>query len=274
MSTQSVTVKAPGARLHVTVAGPEQGPPLVLLHGFPLHSGRWSAQSDALADKWRVIAPDFRGHGRSEVGDGQYAIDFFADDLFAVLDALVPKRPVVACGLSMGGYVLLRAVERERTRFAGLILADTRSGIDRDEARLKRFDAVRTLREKGAAGYAEEFVKGAVGKTTHAERPAVVAAVTEMAAAADPRGLIGALLAMAARTDTTDMLEKLSMPTLVVVGDEDTLTHPDHSREMATRIAGARLVLIPGAGHLTPMEAPGPFTGALRTFLDGLTLPG
>jgi 3-oxoadipate enol-lactonase len=273
-SVQSVTVDAPGARLHVAVAGPEHGPPLVLLHGFPLHSGMWSAQIEALANEWRVIAPDLRGHGKSEVGDGQYAIDFLADDLFAVLDALAPKRRVVACGLSMGGYVLLRAVEREPKRFAALILADTRSGIDRDEGRLKRFDGVRTLREKGAAGYAEGFVKGALGKTTHAERPEVVAAVTEMAAAADPKGLIGALLAMAARTDTTDMLEKLSMPTLVVVGDEDTLTHPDHSREMATRIAGARLVVIPGAGHLTPMEAPGAFTATLRGFLGTLSLPG
>jgi 3-oxoadipate enol-lactonase len=273
MSARTVTVDAPGAKLHVAITGPKDGRPLVLLHGFPLNGGMWRAQVDALAKKWRVIVPDFRGHGQSEVGDGQYAIDFFADDLFLILDELT-DGPVVACGLSMGGYVLLRAVERAPERFAALILADTRSGTDRDEARLKRLDGVRTLREKGAAGYAEGFAKGALSKSTHAKQPDVVAAVKEMTRGNDPKGLIGALIAMAARTDTTDMLANLSIPTLVVVGDEDALTHPDHSREMATRIPGARLVVIPEAGHLTPLEAPDAFTGALQGFLETLPSQG
>jgi pimeloyl-ACP methyl ester carboxylesterase len=270
VSAKAVTVAGDGAKLHVAVTGPDRAPALVLLHGFPLHGGMWSAQVDALAKQRRVIVPDFRGHGRSEVGDGQYAIDFFADDLFAVLDATAGGKPVIACGLSMGGYVLLRAVEREPDRFSALVLADTRSGSDNDEGKLKRLDAVRTLRAKGAAAYAEAFVKNALGKTTHAKRPAVVAAVTKMAAGNDPRGLIGAQLAMAARTDTSDMLSGLEIPTLVVVGDEDVLTHPDHSREMATRIPRARLVVVPGAGHLTPLETPTEFTAALSGFLDTL----
>jgi 3-oxoadipate enol-lactonase len=269
-SEKSTEVQADGASLHVRLAGPEKGPALVLLHGFPLHGGMWDAQVDALAKQWRVIVPDFRGHGKSEVGDGQYAMDFFADDLFAVLDATA-DGPVVACGLSMGGYVLLRAVERDRERFRALVLADTRSGNDKDDIRLKRLEGVRILRTKGAAGYADAFVKTALGKTTHATRPEVVAAVKEMASGNDPKGLVGAQLAMASRTDTTDILADLHMPTLVVVGDEDALTPPGHSRELATRIPGARLVVIPGAGHLTPLEAPGEFTAALKSFLDALS---
>jgi 3-oxoadipate enol-lactonase len=271
-TAKSTEVQADGASLHVRLAGPEKAPALVLLHGFPLHGGMWDAQVDALAKKWRVIVPDFRGHGKSEVGDGQYAMDFLADDLFAVLDA-TSDGPVVACGLSMGGYVLLRAVERDRGRFRALVLADTRSGNDRDDVRLKRLEGVRILRAKGAAGYADAFVKTALGKTTHAKRPEVVEAVKAMVSGNDPVGLVGAMLAMASRTDTTEMLADLHMPTLVVVGDEDALTPPGHSRELATRIPGARLVLIPGAGHLTPLEAPGEFTDALKAFLDALPSP-
>jgi pimeloyl-ACP methyl ester carboxylesterase len=273
MSAQTKMVQAEGARLHVRMAGPEQAPAVVLLHGFPLHGGMWDAQVDALAKDWRVIVPDFRGHGQSEVGDGQYAIDFFVDDLLAVLDSTT-SGPVVACGLSMGGYVLLRALERAPERFRAVVLADTRSGTDRDPARLKRIEGIRTLRAEGAAGYAEGFAKSALGKTTLEQRPEVVTAVRAMAAAGDPRGLIGALLAMAGRTDTTDGAGQVAVPALVIVGDEDALTPPDHARELATRIKEARLVVIPGAGHLTPMEAPEEFTAALRGFLEGLSAPG
>src|SRR5690606_5961412 len=141
---------------------------------------------------------------------------------------------------------------------------------DADPGRLKRLDAVRTLRRDGAAAFAEQFVKGALGATTHAERPEVVETVKAMAAEADPRGLIGAQLAMAARTDTSDVLGGIDLPTLVVVGEEDTLTPPDHARELATRIAGARLAILPGAGHLTPLEVPEEFNAAVGSFLEPL----
>jgi len=276
-SADGVWVRTEGARLHVRITGPERGPAVVLLHGFPLNGSMWDAQVQALAKGWRVIVPDLRGHGRSDVGDGQFAIDFMADDLFAVLDAVAPRgdgddrhAPVVACGLSMGGYVLLRAVEREPERFRALVLADTRSGGDTDWTRLKRLDAIRALKAQGLGRYAEMFCKTALGKTSHAERPDLIEAVKEMVTANDPRGLVGAQLAMAARTDTTDTLEELYMPTLVVAGDEDRITPADNAREMATRIARARLVIVAKAGHMTPMEAPIEFTRALVSFLEGL----
>lgn len=193
----------------------------------------WSAQVDSLKNQWRVIVPDFRGFGKSEVGDGHYAIDFFVDDLFALLDAPelgVSGTPLVACGLSMGGYVLLRAVEREPARFRALVLADTKSGGDNDEGRLKRLGAVRKLRKEGAAAYAEGFVDGALGKTTKAGRPEVVKAVKAMTAAQPVAAMIGAQLAMASRTDTTAALAKIWVPTLVVVGEEDGLTPPSPPR--------------------------------------------
>lgn len=275
--TEIVTVRAPGARLSVRVAGPRAGPVLVLLHGFPLNGSVWDDQLAALSDRWLVIVPDLRGHGRSEAGDGQYTIDFMVDDLFTVLDEIVPPAraagrhvPVVAGGLSMGGYVVLRAVEREPERFRALVLANTRSAADTDHTRFKRFDAVRAVRERGLGRYAEMFVKTSLGETTRRERPDVVGAVERIVLASDPRGLVGAQLAMACRTDTTEALELLRMPTLVIAGEQDMITPADDAREMATRIAGARLVIIPRAGHTTALEAPGEFTRALEGFLDGL----
>jgi 3-oxoadipate enol-lactonase len=267
-----VKIAVEGIDLRVHVEGSPDAPVLVLLHAFPLHGGMWSAQVKALADRWRVIVPDFRGFGGSDVGQGQYAIDFFADDLFAILDAptLGVAQPIVACGLSMGGYVLLRAVEREPDRFRALILADTRSGADNDEARLKRLGAVRTMKEKGAAGYADVFADGALGPATKSNRPEVVQQVKEIVRGNPVVGMIGAQLAMASRTDTTAALPKIKVPTLVVVGADDALTPPDASKQMAAQIPGARLEILPGVGHLPPLEAPDAFNQALKPFLNGL----
>jgi len=259
-----------GVLLSAQVHGPDDAPALVLLHGFPLHGGMWAAQVAALEGRWRVIVPDFRGFGASDVGDGQYAIDFFVDDLFALLDAPelhMHGQSVVACGLSMGGYVLLRAFERAPARFRALVLADTRSGADTDEGRLKRLDAVRKLRKEGAEAFATGFAAGALGKTTQADRPEVVKAVQAMAASQSVAAMIGAQLAMASRTDTTPALARITVPTLVVVGEEDTLTPPVAAKELAARTQGARLATLPGAGHLTPMETPDAFTQALKGFL-------
>ena len=266
-----------GANLWVHTEGPADAPALVLLHAFPLHGAMWSATVKEFAKDWRLLAPDFRGFGRSDVGHGQYAIDFYADDLFAILDApglRAPQQPVVACGLSMGGYVLLRAVEREPDRFRALVLADTRANADDDAGKLKRLGAIRTLRQKGAAAYADAFADGALGATTKSTRPNVVEEVKDMVRSNQVAGMIGAQLAMAARTDTTAALPKISVPTLVVVGAEDALTPPDASKQMAALIPGARLEVLPGVGHLPPLEAPDAFHPALAPFLNGLKTGG
>ena len=260
------------AQLNVRMHGSAQSPTLVLLHAFPLHGGMWSEQMAAFGEAWRVLAPDFRGFGASDVGQGQYAIDFFVDDLFSVLDApaLRIEVPVVACGLSMGGYVLLRAVEREPERFRALVLADTKSAADDDAGKLKRLDAIRKIRRDGVAAFAKGFADGALSRATRAERPEVGDTVIDMITSNPTVGMIGAQLAMAARTDTTAMLSKIAVPTLVVVGGEDALTPPDLSKQMASKIPGAKLEVIPAAGHLPALEAPGAFNQALKPFLDGL----
>jgi len=264
---REVRVEVDGLGLHVRRRGPDGALPLVLLHGFPFSGAMWAPQLEGLSERRDVVAPDIRGHGRSDPGDGQVTIELFVDDLLRVLDHL-RIGPVVGCGLSMGGYVLLRALEREPGRFLGAVLADTRPGADDDAAKLARAEAVRSLRTEGAGPLAERLVPRVLGPTTLSSRPAVVRAVTDMILANPVRGMAGALLAMAARTDTTHVLPGLLMPVLAIAGEEDALTPPDEARRMAKAAPDGRLVVIAGAGHVSSLERPDAFNDALRTFLD------
>jgi 3-oxoadipate enol-lactonase len=258
-----------GYRHWLVEAGPKTPSVVVFLHGFPFSHAMWAPQLEHLVDRYRVVAYDLRGMGQSEVGDGQYTIESYVDDLVALLDHLGEER-VVVCGLSMGGYVALRAVEREPERIRGLILADTRSGADTDEGRIGRADSIRALKRQGLTPFIESFLPKVLGPSTLGTRPAVIAAVEEMVKNQRVTGLAGALLAMAARTDTTESLHAIRVPTLVLVGEEDTLTPPAQSREIAARIPDAELQVIPSAGHLSNLENPKAFNAALTTYLDRL----
>lgn len=266
---RTVPSSTPGVLLAVEEAGPPDAPVVVLLHGFPLSRAMWEPQLGALAGPWRLVAPDARGVGASEVGDGQTTMETLVDDLFAVLDAL-GQGPVVGCGLSMGGYILLRALEREPGRFRAAVLCDTRAEADSDEGRLSRAAAIRRIREEGVGRFADGFLASVLAPGTAERSPGLVAGLRRVILANPPAGLRGHLLAMATRTDTTASLSRIAVPTLVVVGAEDALTPPDGARAMAARIPGARTVEIPGAGHLSSVEAPGAFDRALGEFLASL----
>lgn len=265
----AVRIESGGVELHVVVRGPEEAPPVVLVHGFPFSHRMWEPQLDALAPRFRVVAYDIRGLGRSEVGDGQYTMELFVDDLIRVLDGIGAERPAV-CGLSMGGYLLLRALEREPDRIGAAVLCDTKSAADDDETRIKRARAIRALKEDGAAAYADAFAPSVLGRTTRERRPEVVDAVRRIVRANRVRGMVGAQLAMLSRTDTTEALAGISVPTLVVGGEEDPLTPPETMRALADRIPEARFAPVAGAGHVVSLESPDAFNRELTGFLEGL----
>ena len=258
-----------GVSLAVDARG--DGPALLLLHGFPLDRTMWAHQVGTLA-RWRRIAPDFRGAGASDAPDGGYSVAVYADDLARLLDRLGIERAVVA-GLSMGGYVAFEMLRRYRERIMGLILADTRADADNADARRRRDEMIAAARSGGAAAVAERMVPLLLGRSTRQAQPLLVEQVREMIGRASVPGLVGAIGAMRDRPDSTALLSSIDVPTLVIVGEEDEATPPALSRAMAAAIPGAAFAQIPGAGHVSPLEAPTTVSRVIAEFLEAVPRP-
>lgn len=248
---------------------PGPRPAVVLLHGFPLDRTLWHHQVAALAGQYRLIVPDLRGHGASEAVPGVATMDDFADDLAALLDHLGVDQ-VVLGGLSMGGYIAFAFWRRYRARVLGLVLVDTRAQADTEEGRRGREEIARLAEEQGAAAVAERNLPKLLAPATYRERPELVAEVRRMIAATPPAGIAAASRGMAERPDSLPTLATITVPVLVIVGAEDQLTPPADAELMAQRLPQAELVVVPGAGHLAPLEQPERVTSALRAWLERL----
>ncbi|HVA62062.1 MAG TPA: alpha/beta fold hydrolase [Mycobacteriales bacterium] len=244
------------------------GPALVLLHAFPLSSAMWLAQREALNATHRVITPDQRGFGGSPLGEEPPSLDLVADDLAALLDAK-DLGSVVLGGLSMGGYVAMAFLRRHPDRVRGLVLADTKAGPDTPKVRANRERIAEQVIDD-ASLLIEEVFPTLLGPTSVASRPLVLGRVKALVQAAPPVAVAWAQRAMAARPDSFATLRAVAVPTLVVVGEEDTLAPPAEARAMADAVPRGRLVALPGAGHLSAVEAPEEFNAALAGFLAEL----
>lgn len=255
-----------GTALYYIDVGQPSGPPIMLVHGFPLSHEMWANQIEVLKSAYRVVAFDLRGQGRSEVGDGQFTLEFLVDDLIALLDHLKMEKAVL-CGLSMGGYVSLRAVERNTERVSGLVLCDTKPDADSNETKLARGASIRAIKRNGVGPYAETFLKGVLSPTSLKDR-SLVEAAAKIIRQNQALGLCGTLLALAGRTDTTSFLPKIKVPTLILVGEQDTITPPEHSRRMQSLVQNSELHIIPQAGHMSNMENPTTFNTHLLSFLQ------
>jgi pimeloyl-ACP methyl ester carboxylesterase len=254
--------------LHVRETG--EGVPVVLLHAFPLSSAMWLEQRNDLADTCRVITPDLRGFGGSQLGYDEPSLDLMADDVAAVLDRLdLPE--VVLGGLSMGGYVAMAFLRRHPGRVTALLLADTKAGADPDAARDNRRRIADTLVEDDSTQVlVDEVLPALVGETTKRDQPLVQGRVRALLEAAPPAAAAWAQRAMAARPDSLDTLRKVDVPAVVILGDEDQLASRDDAEAMVEALPQGKLVLIPGAGHLSAVEAPGAFSTAVREILGRL----
>lgn len=243
-------------------------PPVVLLHAFPLSARMWEPQLEALGPSRRVVAPDLRGFGRSDVPAERsaYSVDAWADDVAALFTALALERAVVV-GLSMGGYVALAFLRHRPGALAGLLLADTRADADTDEIRSRREQQQELLQAAGhPVELADRLLEPLVGPTT-SRREDVLATARGLLAANRTEGVIGGLEALKNRPDSTGDLARIAVPTTVVVGEQDQLSPPDVAGRMAGGIADARLVVVPDAGHLTNLENPAVFNQALQDLL-------
>jgi 3-oxoadipate enol-lactonase len=256
-----------GAWLHYVVQGETNALPVVFLHGFPFSHRMWTDQIALTAKTCRAIAYDIRGHGSSDVGDGQYTIEGHVDDLVGLMDFLQVGKAVLV-GLSMGGYITLRALERNPERFLAAVLCDTRSEADTNEGKIRRFSGMKTVKMQGASAFADTFVRAVFAEESFANFPQAVQLIHNTISTTPALSIAGTLLALASRTDTTEGLRNITVPTLILVGENDTLTPPSAARSMHERIRGSMLHIIPGAAHMSNLENAQLFNELLLSFLD------
>jgi pimeloyl-ACP methyl ester carboxylesterase len=239
-------------------------PALVLVHAFPMGTAMWQPQMEAAAG-WRTIAlplPGFDGHPLA----AERTVDAYARDLLETLDGMGVRRAVFG-GLSMGGYVIFGILRQAPERVAGLILADTRTSTDSPERRAARQRSIELARREGPTAIADEMLPGLLGPTTQAHRPEVARRVRALIEAQPAETIAAALEAMMNRPDSTAAVAQVRVPTTIIVGAEDILTPPSDAEHLHRTIPGSTLVTIPGAGHMSNLEAPAAFNDALLTFL-------
>lgn len=261
------TIDIGGVTLQYTDEG--SGEPVVLLHGFPHSAELWTPQRAALGGNYRVIAPDLRGHGRSDLPHGAVSIDLYADDVVALMDELGIGEATVG-GLSMGGYVLMALLRRRPDRVRAVMLMATKAPGDTEAGKQARNDMIALAQEEGAGAVADRMLPRMVTARTRAENPDLVEFVRSMMAATSVEGIVAAQSAMRDRPDSTPTLAGLQLPALILVGQEDELTPPAEAEAMHRAIAGSRLEVIPDAAHVLNLEQPEAVNSAILGFLEEL----
>ncbi len=244
------------------------GDAVLFLHAFPLNRTMWEVQTAALRGRARTLTVDFRGFGESAAPPGPYRLETFADDALALARAVGIDHATVV-GLSMGGYVAFRLVERAPEFVRALVLADTRAEPDTPEAKARRYALAERVEREGM-GAMSDFVGALLGPTSKAERPEVAGRLQRGIGQPDPRAVAETLRALGERPDSRPLLPRIGVPTLVLVGEEDTLTPPDVARSIANGIPGARLAVLPRTGHLSNLESAQEFKQEMIAFLEGL----
>jgi 3-oxoadipate enol-lactonase len=254
----------PPPPLHVHDTG--DGPALLFLHAFPLDASMWDTQVGAFSARYRCLRPDMYGFGSSPAPPQGMSLDDVAEAVVAALDARGVRRATVV-GQSMGGYLAFPLLRRFADRVERLVLCDTRAGADTDAAREDRLRMAEAVRRSGSV---EAIVEPMVARLLAPENAAefhISDPVRGRIRRATPAGVAAAQEAMALRPDSSALLAKITVPTLVLVGSQDAITPPEEAERMAAAIPGARFEVIEGAGHLSNLERWDAFNAALAAFL-------
>lgn len=254
-----------GTRIAYTIDGPANAPVLTMSHSLSADHSMWDPQMSALTDAYRVVRFDTRGHGASDVPAGEYTLDQLASDVISLWDHLGIESTHY-CGLSMGGMIgqtlALKAPERLRT----LVLCDTASSYP-PEAQAMWQERIVAAKANGLAASLDGTIDRWFSPGFVARAPAVIAGVRKMIAATPVDGYCGCGAAIS-RLALTDRLGEIKIPTLVICGEDDPGTPLAMSEVIRDGIAGAELVVLPEARHLSNMEDVAGFNAALRGFLD------
>jgi pimeloyl-ACP methyl ester carboxylesterase len=260
------TFRSGDARLSYEVTG--NGPDVLLLHPFPLNHHFWDSVTPQLSTRYRVILPNLRAHGDSELGEGPVTMQKLADDLSRLChEERISKAFFV--GVSIGGYLLFEFWRRYRDQVAALVLANTRPGAETSEGKANRLQlADRVLRE-GRDSFIEEMLSKLLSQTTRTNRPDIVDAARRMMQSMSAEDIAGVQRGMAERPDSVATLATINVPTLLVAGEEDSIPLSEFEL-MRQQISASRLQVISQVGHYAALEKPAEFGALLRTFFDGL----
>jgi pimeloyl-ACP methyl ester carboxylesterase len=265
-SVSQASMKATINGIEIDYRDESAGVPVIFIHAFPLNQRMWDDQFSGLRDRVRAISLDLRGFGNSDAPNGAYSIDEMAADVRGLMTVLEIDRAILV-GLSMGGYIALAFFRNHPEAVRGLVLADTRAGADTQEARERRLSSAMKAEREGSRAIGEDMIPLLLGRTTLETRPSVVEKVRAMIEGNSPQGIAGAQRAMAGRRDSMNMLSVIDVPSLIVVGSEDSLTPVAEAERMRGGIRGARLRTIDSAGHLSNLEQPEQFNAALIDFI-------
>lgn len=243
-----------------------KGAPIIFLHGFPFNKSMWQPHYDSLKQHFRIIAPDLRSFGYSKDDTSELSMDLFADDVIALMDELNLDQ-VAVCGLSMGGYIALNAIQRYPERFNALILCDTQCNADTEEGKAKRLKSIDDIKSNGITDFTEGFLKNVFHPETMSSKPEIVAGLKNMMLSNSEHAFTHGMKALAERKETCSMLDQIQVPALVICGSDDTLTPVSKAQYLHEQIKGSQIRIIQKAGHISNMEQPEEFNKIILDFL-------
>ena len=247
-----------------------KGPPVILLHPFPVNHEFWLPVAEALSTRYRLVLPDLRGHGDSGLGEGPATMEKHAADIACVMqDAEIGRAPLI--GVSIGGYALFEFWRRHRGRVAALGLCNTKAPADGPAARNGRLQAASDVLERGSEPFFQSMVSRVFSKCTQEARPDLVEGALRMMRKMSPNDVAQVQRGMADRPDSVDTLKSINVPALLVTGEDDILTGLNEAELMRQHIPNSEMRVIPKAGHYSPWERPGDAFPILRQFLDKLS---
>jgi 3-oxoadipate enol-lactonase len=243
--------------------------PIIFIHGFPFDKSSWSPQLAFMKKTQRVIAYDIRGFGATTLGKIKPSIRVFADDLIKFMDNMgIPKA--IVCGLSMGGYIVLNAVQRYPERFSALILSDTQAIADTEDAKKKRYQTIEQIKTDGLAAFIEGVIKNVFCADSRIHHEELISKTKEIVLSTSIETIIVGLTALAERTDMTSSLKEIVVPTLIICGKEDSMTPPNQAEALHIAIKNSTLQIIEKAGHLSNLEQSDVFNKHLAGFVATL----
>jgi 3-oxoadipate enol-lactonase len=256
-------IQANGIQLHYELTGPADRPVVLLSNSLGTRPEMWDPQMQALTRRYRVLRYDSRGHGRSDAPDGPYTIEMLADDAVGLLDALEIER-VHFCGLSMGGMVGQVLGARHGDRLVTLALCSTACRLPPRELWDER---IRLVSASGMAAIADAVVERWFTEAYRREPTVQLERMKRMILETPAHGY-AACCAAIRDMDLGNLIPAITVPTLVIVGEDDPATPPQKAEEIQSLIPGAQLEVFPDAAHLLNIEQDVVFEAALTSLLD------